>query len=42
VKDEGKSKVKVFLYLNKDHSKKVYGRSTGVAPCILNLDTRWK
>jgi len=35
-----RSKVKLSLYLTKYHTMKMYWRSRGTTPCILNLGTR--
>jgi hypothetical protein len=37
-----KAKVKLSLCLTKHHAMKTYWGSEGVAPCILDLDTRWR
>jgi hypothetical protein len=36
-----KVKVKLSLCLTKHHAMKTYWRSGGIAPRILDLDTRW-
>jgi hypothetical protein len=37
-----KVKVKMSLYLTKHHAMKKYLGTTGIAPRVLNLGTRWR
>jgi hypothetical protein len=37
-----KVKVKLSLYLTKHHTMKMYWESGGIAPCILDLSTKWR
>jgi hypothetical protein len=37
-----KAKAKLSLCLTKHHTMKTYCGSGGIAPCILNLGTKWR
>jgi hypothetical protein len=37
-----KLKVKFSLRLTKHHAMKTYWESGGIAPCVLDLGTRWR
>jgi hypothetical protein len=39
---KGKVTVKLSLCLTKHHTMKMYWRSGGITPCILDLSTRWR
>jgi len=41
-KGKVKVNVKMFLSLTEYHAMKTYWGRGGIAPCILNLGTRWR
>jgi hypothetical protein len=40
--DDDKVKVNLPVCLTKHHAMKTYRRNGGIAPCILDLGTRWR